>query len=81
MKHLTLVALIFSMLVAVAISGCVVRDHYITVLVGITGDNVFDHRYALKRARIVYLESLRCALGRSFLSRHARWTEVDYGPA
>ncbi len=28
MKHLTLVALVFSMLVAVAVSGCVVRDHY-----------------------------------------------------
>jgi hypothetical protein len=28
MKHLTLVALIFSMLVAVAVSGCVVREHY-----------------------------------------------------
>ena len=56
MKHLTLVALIFSMLVAVAISGCVVRDDYHTVLAGITGDNVFDHRLRAQAGRIVYLE-------------------------
>jgi len=36
---------------------------------------------ALKRSHIVYLESLRFKKEGSFLSRHARWTEVNYVPA
>ena len=61
MKHLTLVALIFSMLVAVAISGCVVRDHYYRrSSLASLGIMFLIIDYALKRAALSILKvSLR----------------------